>query len=166
MTDRTYFEQLPPGDVMVTVAPGEYVLGDPCYTVPEDLWVPLLQSAEFFIPRAVGAVESGGVTYQVMAFGTKYGDGLYHDQYGQEYAVDAGLIGLVPLSLVSDENRMALENRTGFAGMGQIVRFDQSTRGEARNQDGLLCFNHAHLRLPSGNYYDSQARNLRINTRD
>jgi hypothetical protein len=77
----------------VYVPAGTYVLGDPCYVVPNDDWIKLLESCEYF-KRPVGI--SGG--YEVLAFGTKWGDGCYLDNKGREYPVDAGLIGLVPIA--------------------------------------------------------------------
>jgi hypothetical protein len=38
----------------------------------------------------------------VLAFGTKWGDGCYLGTDGNEYPVDAGLIGLVPFNVVED----------------------------------------------------------------
>ena len=35
---------------------------------------------------------------------TAYGDGVYEDQNGMMYPVDAGVIGLVPLEIVDEEN--------------------------------------------------------------
>ena len=59
----------------VYVPAGKYVIGDPCYTVPNDDWETLLQSCDYF-NRPVGI--SGG--FEVLAFPTQYGDGVYRDQ--------------------------------------------------------------------------------------
>lgn len=83
----------------VSVPPGKYWLGDPCYSVPEPLWIDLLTSCDFF-ERPIGKVTTDtGETYEVLALRTKFGDGVYHDQYGNEFPVDAGLIGLTPVGL-------------------------------------------------------------------
>ena len=85
----------------VSIPAGKYWLGDPCYAVPQDLWMDLLNSCEFFTENPVGTVTgSDGGKYHVLGFGTAYGDGCYADQFGNEYPVDAGLIGLVPVGLV------------------------------------------------------------------
>lgn len=81
------------GTQEVTVPPGKYVLGDPCYTFPGDHWTELLYSCNFFKGQAVG--KAAGL--EVVAFDTAYGDGLYFDQEGNEYPVDAGMLGLVPV---------------------------------------------------------------------
>jgi hypothetical protein len=82
--------------VSVQVPAGKYVLGDPCYSVPDEHWDALLASCEYF-NEPVGTVN--GV--KVLAFSTKWGDGCYQDQFENEYGVDAGLIGLVPIALAT-----------------------------------------------------------------
>ena len=77
----------------VYVPAGKYVIGDPCYTVPDADWHKLLESCDYF-NRPIGI--SGG--FEVLAFPTKYGDGVYRDQVGRKYPVDAGLIGCILLS--------------------------------------------------------------------
>ncbi len=84
----------------VTVPAGEYILGDPCYTVPDELWDALLASTgssdeTFDDEHPVGVI----LGFQVLAFSTTHGDGIYEGTDGHEYPVDAGLIGLVPVSL-------------------------------------------------------------------
>ena len=87
----------------ITVPAGKYWLCDPCYAVPSDLWMDLLNSCKFF-EYPIGVVQAGdGKNYSVLGFSTEYGDGLYNDQYGNSYPVDAGLIGLTPLDLVEGE---------------------------------------------------------------
>lgn len=88
----------------VRVPAGKYVLGDPCYCFSSgpagNLWDELGESCDWFQDSPVGTVTVGGKQYNVLGFGTAYGDGEYSDNYGQSYPVDAGLIGLVPLELV------------------------------------------------------------------
>lgn len=87
----------------VVVPPGKYVLGDPCYCFPGkgtvDHWEILGESCDWWQDNPVATIEVDGVTYHVLGFSTKYGDGSYYDNYGREYAVDAGMIGLVPYEL-------------------------------------------------------------------
>jgi hypothetical protein len=83
----------------VSVPPGKYWLGDPCYSVPDSLWGDLLASCMFF-QHPIGEVTTeAGETHKVLAFRTKFGDGVYEDQDGHEFPVDAGLIGLTPVGL-------------------------------------------------------------------
>jgi len=89
-------------DYEVMVPPGKYWLCDPCYAIPSEIWMDLLNSCEFF-ERPIGKVESEGKVYQVLGFGTAYGDGLYYDQFSNAFPVDAGLIGLTPMELCKEE---------------------------------------------------------------
>ena len=83
----------------VIVPAGKYWLCDPCYVVPENLWMQLLNSCDFFNDPVGTVTDSRGGVHHVLAFGTAYGDGCYVDQHGNTYPVDAGLIGLVPVEL-------------------------------------------------------------------
>ena len=80
-------------EITVTAPAGEYFLGDPCYAVPQDDWMPLLQDAKYF-DNPTGTVNG----YTVIGFNTAYGDGSYRGTDGFDYGVDAGLIGLTPMS--------------------------------------------------------------------
>ena len=78
----------------VLVPAGTYLLGDPCYSVPDEDWDDLLGSCNYFMDSAVGTCPNG---LQVLSFGTAWGDGCYRDNKGREYPVDAGMIGLTPV---------------------------------------------------------------------
>jgi hypothetical protein len=87
--------------VEVTVPAGQYVIGDPCYAVPDKDWLPLLETCNYF-NSPIGYVNDGMQKFAVLGFGTKWGDGCYLGTDGNEYPVDAGLIGLVPTEIVED----------------------------------------------------------------
>ena len=87
--------------VEVLVPEGSYVIGDPCYAVPDKDWDGLLQSCNYF-ESPIGYVKDGVQKFSVLAFGTKWGDGSYRGTDGRVYDVDAGLIGLVPVELVKN----------------------------------------------------------------
>lgn len=110
----------------VYVPAGTYVIGDPCYTVPNDDWDKLLQSCDYF-NRPVGI--SGG--FEVLAFPTAYGDGVYRDQKRREFPVDAGLIGLVPVEYAQITDDKFYPTYT--------VTFDKLTACTQRD-DGTLIF--------------------------
>ena len=79
-----------------TMPAGEYWVGDPCYAIPEDKWIAWLKDAGYDaepFPRYLVADVDGNTCIGV---GTSYGDGLYRGSDGNEYPVDAGLIGAVP----------------------------------------------------------------------
>jgi hypothetical protein len=87
--------------VEVLVPSGTYVIGDPCYAVPDKDWDSLLQSCNYF-ESPIGYVKDGVQKFPVLAFSTKWGDGSYRGSDGNVYGVDAGLIGLVPVEIVED----------------------------------------------------------------
>jgi hypothetical protein len=87
--------------VEVIVPKGSYVIGDPCYAVPDKDWIALLETCNYF-ESPIGYVKDGMQKFPVLAFGTKWGDGCYRGTDGNAYGVDAGLIGLVPVEIVQD----------------------------------------------------------------
>ena len=120
----TQMQVLPPETIKVIVPPGKYVLGDPCYVVPQEDWQPLLESCDYFnLP--VGLCKG----FQVLGFSTKYGDGTYADNQHRHYPVDAGLIGLVPI-----EYAIGVDPE-----LSQVVEFKNSTTC-TRTSDGVLTF--------------------------
>lgn len=78
-----------------TVPAGTYYFGDPCYAVPDQFWMDLLDHCDFFSDTLVGTVND----FTVYSARTMYGDGLYFDNLGREFPVDAGMIGLTPVAL-------------------------------------------------------------------
>tara|TARA_R100000306_G_C4314022_1_gene111664 strand:+ start:143 stop:631 length:489 start_codon:yes stop_codon:yes gene_type:complete len=88
---------------------GEYVISDPCYTLGlsdnkqeaiQDSWLKLLDETESLMYKYDG---HGGVmtidNLPFAVFSTTYGDGIYHDDDGNKYYVDAGCIGCIPIEL-------------------------------------------------------------------
>lgn len=119
----------------VIVPAGRYWLADPCYSISNDeVWMELLQSCNFFMDSPIGTTKG----YEVLAFGTAYGDGVYPDNRGREYAVDAGLIGLVPMELRESEYGSADVPDTYLAGaFGREVVFTSPTKCWEDGEGGL-----------------------------
>ena len=100
-----------------TCKAGTYWIGDPCYVFPnsgpqEHYWDDILDKADFFsIPCEVTVDE---VT--VLAGSTRYGDGSYMGNDGIGYGVDAGLLGIIPLSTINflNNNHQELERLGTF----------------------------------------------------
>jgi hypothetical protein len=105
----------------VVVPAGRYVLGDPCYVVPDKDWGDLLASCNYF-NQPVGSVGD----FKVLSFVTKWGDGCYQDNNGNTYPVDAGMIGLVPFAYAETESDSV------------IVSFSEPTL--CQDDDGILKF--------------------------
>jgi hypothetical protein len=73
-------------------------------------------------------------------YGTAYGDGVYHDQYGHSYSVDAGLIGCIKVEDIR------ANNYDNLLDLGSIMEFDNSFatsggRGET-DWEGTIQFGH------------------------
>jgi hypothetical protein len=120
---------VPPQDIQVMVPAGKYVLGDPCYVVPNDHWDELLNSCDYF-NRPVGCFKG----IEVLAFFTRWGDGNYADNKHRYYPVDAGIIGLIPFS-----DTLKIDPT-----LSHIVEFTQETLC-SRNGDGMLKFGSIHI---------------------
>lgn len=79
---------------------GKYWVGDLCYVMHEE-WDEVC--GLFFKDRNDHGCNEGIFTLKdgrkFVSFNTKWGDGGYYDEAGNEYGVDAGLIGCI---LVSD----------------------------------------------------------------
>ena len=76
------------------VPAGSYWLGDPCYSIPRNLWNEWLNAAvlEDNMNALMGHTSEG---YLALGIGTESGDGRYKDNYSRLLYVDSGLIGLV-----------------------------------------------------------------------
>lgn len=111
---------------------GRYFIGDPCYAVKNELWSEFCDS--LFNDRGSkeyeGAVILRGV--EIFASNTKHGDGCYDDLQGNEYPVDAGLIGAVPLGegITQDERN--------FKDLGLIIDIDREFNCSYLDEDGKI----------------------------
>lgn len=77
---------------------GKYYIGDPCYVVSDDNWHNLLEETDYFRNE-----EQSYRGFRILAGDTAYGDGTYSDNYGREYPVDAGLIGIMPIDVIDND---------------------------------------------------------------
>lgn len=131
------------GSSSVTVPPGRYLLGDPCYSLGKrGVWLNACNEMEKQDEEAsLNQISLRDRVYvvplherQIMAFNTYYGDGQYTDEKGNEYLVDSGMIGLVPMEFL-EENGGATEEDLRPC---HIVKFDEYTKCEVK--DGKLIF--------------------------
>lgn len=146
--------QVKPGGMAVRVPAGRYFLGDPCYAVPDNAgqWDTLLDSCGHFGlddgPQSspVGTV----LGHQVLGFPTAHGDGAYFDQDGNEYPVDAGLIGLTPEVLYRQ-----VEDQDWLRKAGMIVDLAEETL--CTTDGSLLVFGTHQINTdPDGDTSDSE----------
>ena len=94
-------------EVQVTLPAGTYWLGDPCYIIKDEDWVPWLEACDFTKQdNLVGQVP--GKEIMACGFRTAFGDGVYafegHNSRSMKYdewnvlaelGVDSGMIGFV-----------------------------------------------------------------------
>lgn len=74
-------------------------LGDPCYVLADDLYQQWGEQRNW----KDGVIKAGDSEW--CAGGTAFGDGCYYDNDSDtEYGVDAGVLGLVPLEIIDDED--------------------------------------------------------------
>lgn len=85
---------------------GGFYIGDVCYVLPRSIYHGIWQDKYGFSAGLVKVSddEPGG-SFAVAS--TSYGDGVYWDEQGNEYPVDAGVIGLVPMELATEYEERA-----------------------------------------------------------
>jgi len=103
---------------------GKYYLGDPCYVIEGERWNEFL--GEFW-------VLSPGIftfdNFECCAFYTKWGDGCYRSSEGHLLGVDAGMIGIIPMEIITNGHPET---------DGAIVEFISAF--ECFESNGLLVF--------------------------
>lgn len=103
----------------LTLPAGQYYIGDPCYVISDhNKWMAFLNSCDFF----EASVEASIGDDKFWASPTAYGDGVYESNKGGRFPVDAGLIGIVPLSIVEKYYEGDIEKVKQF---GEIVEFTE-----------------------------------------
>lgn len=143
--------------VEVSLPPGKYWLGDPCYVIRDEDWLPWLEETNYTKEdNLVGEIP--GTKYEAVGFRTAYGDGEYPVEvedsrgysgrvYWDEIStcpVDAGMIGFVPFDY---------EPKPRLQGLVNLVEFSHHTTVVC--EEGDLQF-----------YHGDEHRLYRVKTRD
>lgn len=105
---------------------GKYYIGDPCY-IFDASWDDILNQTNYFSDGECtikGKICVGG--------GTSYGDGCYYDNEGRKYYVDAGLIAILPISLLKIDNEITISEIEKSEGM-HIIDFKEDFTAECEN---------------------------------
>jgi hypothetical protein len=118
--------------MQATLKAGKYYVGDPCYIFDKS-WDKIIQDTSCFT-NDIQFIEGE----QVLIGGTAYGDGSYVDNNGFEYGVDAGVIGILPVSLFDLDRRYDGEKM-----LGNIITFDNDF--EATIENGIFDFGDIHI---------------------
>ena len=100
-----------------------FYIGDICYpltdTQYEEMW-----GAEDYKD---GEYTTKGHDWAV--YGTAYGDGSYYGG-GYEFSVDAGVIGIIPLELITDEEKLEYARELGHIVTGELTaNFETDGKG-------------------------------------
>jgi len=102
---------------------GKYYIGDPCYVFSDETW-------DILCDKHLDSMSTGEIFehngQQLWSHGTAYGDGVYSDQNGTEYGVDAGLLGIVPIALIEDPAGEELGTMLEFP-RSVVVSYDNGT---------------------------------------
>ena len=129
---------------------GKYYVGDLCY-VMHDEWDECC--GLFFRGRTDHGCNEGEFNLKdgrrFVSYNTRYGDGSYTDQNGNEYGVDAGLIGCIKLDDID------LTNESNFTHGGQIIEFKHPfncSGGRTQDWDGVIRI--GHIAIPTGDSYE------------
>lgn len=130
MTTKSTNSNYNPG----TLPAGIYYVGDLCYVVDDNEW---REYCDRSFPNGdndevVGVFQaSSGVSYAM--FGTMHGDGVYVDNYNNEYPVDSGSIGCIPVSEVWN----ALDD-PNIKRLGNVVTFTEPFKVSYDFETGLI----------------------------
>lgn len=76
---------------------GDYYIGDLCYVLSDELYHGVWGDNFGYDP---GYITNGTISFAMES--TAYGDGEYEDDEGNKYPVDAGIIGIAPVSILKD----------------------------------------------------------------
>ena len=106
--------QQPQRSETITMLPGTYFVGDPCFAIGQDNWLTFLKS---FPERNTASTMDG---HKSTVFGAYGGDGERQDDSGNTYQVESGLIGAVPQALMTRTPPGLTEGYNS-----QMIRFDE-----------------------------------------
>ena len=126
-----------------TLPAGTYVVGDPCYSIPDEKWMDWLTNSDFTNVERDHVLVAPVDGQLAVGVHTAFGDGVYRGSDGNEYGVDAGLIGLVPLS-VAEKNSVG-DDRV-------VVTFDKPF--VCRNDGETIVL--GHITIPTGDTDDDE----------
>lgn len=135
----------------MTMPAGRYYIGDLCYVMNDEEWEQFCKltikgneclDGEFNLPDG----------RRFAAYGTAWGDGLYKDQYGRKYPVDAGLIGCI---LVDDIKALMLYNIEDLGNISEFAMDFTTSGGRGRSGwDGVICIGGVKIETDPNEYED------------
>ncbi len=111
---------------------GKYYIGDPCYVI-DDNWEGFLDVGQARKSEENETFIFGG--YECFFASTSDGDGTFKDNLGNEYDVDSGTIGIIPIELLQMTEEYIKENKCG-----NVVEFDEEFN--VKSISGIFTFGH------------------------
>lgn len=118
---------------------GTYWIGDLCYVMHSE-WDEVCEIMFKDNPKGNEGLLTLADGRQFVVYGTAYGDGCYTDQHGNEYGVDAGVIGCILVSTIDQTNA---KNELS---LGHIHEF--KTDFKTSSDGSTLCF--GDVSIPTG----------------
>ena len=130
---------------------GKYYIGDLCYVMNDTEW-------EEFCSITIDGHNVIDGEFQLKdgrrfaTYGTSFGDGVYHDQYGHSYSVDAGLIGCIKVEDIR------ANNYDNLLDLGSIMEFDSSfaTSGGRGEEDWEGAIQFGHVMIETNPRYEEE----------
>jgi len=119
---------------MAKLKRGKYYIGDPCYIFDKS-WDKILDDTDHFNDGKIVTLFGK----ECIAGSTAHGDGVYLDNYNREYAVDAGLVGAIPVCLIFVDKCYTLKEINKNKEM-HIINFKEDF--EVSIEDGVFYFGH------------------------
>ena len=114
----------------MTMPAGQYYVGDLCYVMTDKEWDEFCSITISNNHCLCGEFEMKDGR-RFATYGTAWGDGVYRDQYRNEYSVDSGSIGCIKLEDIKAEKYKDIED------LGAIHTFkhDFTTSGFREERD-------------------------------
>lgn len=135
--------------VSTTMKSGEFFVGDLCYVLRMH-WEQVCDTIFENNTGLQGAFELNEETF--VSFFTMYGDGRYQDQLGNNYPVDAGLIGTI--SLESLEKLGYTHTFEYLNKMGAVHKYDEDFECSV---DGEGCIRFGHITIETGEKFSDDS---------
>lgn len=108
--------------------PGQYYIGDPCYVIQE--WD---EFCDTYFTTGGGELTFHGQS--IFVDNTTYGDGTYEGTDGHSYSVDAGLLGIIPTSLITEYDINNSDDVKQINRLGRLVTFDSPIKVDCDQGD-------------------------------
>ena len=108
---------------LVTLDAGDYWLGDPCYVIRDEDWMPWLEATDYQTEtNLIGEIP--GSEHEAVGFQTSYGDGVYPFTINGEevfaLGVDAGMVGFVPVEYEPKPRLEGMVTKVSFSRMTTV----------------------------------------------